>query len=173
MSVVKTERKNGMTELTPETPQVQTAPSAWEEFVSIGLDAREQKDVAQRVLGELAHKVEKQYGYDSMGKYAYEIGINKLTLYRYRDVFRGYIGKTWYPQLSYTHHLIALGSADPDAILQKAMADNWSSERLALEVKAEKTGEEPPKAPKLPNPEYCPKCNAWKVDHICSCRILS
>lgn len=153
-------------------PTYQVAPveDSWEELISQGIEAREQKDVAQRVLGELADKVEVAYGYDSMGKFAYEVGVNKRTLARYRDVFRGYKDKTWHDRLSYTHHLIALGASDPEAMLQRAEDESWSAEHLALEVQGEK-GETPPVKKPTP-PEYCPKCSAWKVDHICGCRIF-
>ena len=148
----------------------QEAPDQWEELVSHGIEAREQKDVAQRVLGELAHRVEKVYGYDAIGKFAYEVGVNKKTLARYRDIYRGYKDKPWHERLSFTHHLIALGAPDPEAMLVKAEAENWSAEHLALEVKGEKNGTPPVQRPTPP--EYCPHCQAWKADRICSCRIF-
>lgn len=139
----------------------------WESLVSQGLEAREAKDKCQWFLGSIASKVNTRYGTDALGKFAGEIGIPKNTLARYRDVFRGWQGKKTIPALSFNHHKVALGSADPELALQQAYENGWSCERLAHEIK------HPQGALRPPQPNYCPHCNKWKLrsEYICHCML--
>lgn len=108
----------------------------WESLVCQGLEAREQKDNAQWELGKLADKVNVKYGQDSVGVFASSIGVNKRTLLRYRDVHRGFKNLRRDPVLSFSHHLKALGTDNPQEWLDKASEGNWSVEKLGLEIEA-------------------------------------
>lgn len=119
----------------------------WESLISQGLEAREQKDNSQWKLGELANKVQVNYGQDSVGVFASSIGVNKRSLLRYRDVYRGFSNLKRNPVLSFSHHLKALGSDNPQEWLDKASDGNWSVEKLGLEMSGNK-----------PKVERCPKC---------------
>lgn len=119
----------------------------WESLVSQGLEAREQKDNSQWKLGELADKVQVKYGQDSVGVFAVSIGVNKRSLLRYRDVYRGFKTLQKNPVLSFSHHLKALGSPNPQEWLDKASDGNWSVEKMGLEMEGVH--------PKI---ERCPKC---------------
>lgn len=106
----------------------------WEQLVSEGIEARQLKDYSQWKLGEIADRCEVRYGQDSVGLLATEIGVNKRTLLRYRDVFRGWNGLEKNDAMSFTHHLRALGSDDPEYWLNEAYENNWSCEKLSYEM---------------------------------------
>lgn len=136
----------------------------WESLVSEGMEAREQKDQSQWRLGELADKVNKRYGSDALGVFAVSIGVNKRSLQRYRDVFRGYRGKEINSALSFSHHLKALGGEEPEVWLKEAYENGWSVEKLGVEMGGEK-GES------YRQFKVCPHCHHPQTDQpLCTCK---
>lgn len=107
---------------------------AWEELVSTGMQAREMKDKAQWVLGDLALQIETFYGMDAIGKYATEIGVNKETLKRYRSVSKAWLPEERVDILSHRHHQILAGKVDKHAWAEKAADNTWSCEKLQVEM---------------------------------------
>ena len=67
---------------------------SWEEYISSGLTAREDKDNSQWLLGDLSLGIQKDYGEDSLGKYAYAIGVEKKTLMNYRTISNAFSPET-------------------------------------------------------------------------------
>lgn len=122
----------------------------WESIVSQGLEARESKDNAQWILGKLSDKIESIYGEGSLKKYANSIHVEYGTLKRYRTVWRTFpnIGDR-IPHLSHRHHLLAAGTDDPKAWLEKASDEGWSTGVMNLKIH----GKEPHKKEVI-----CPKC---------------
>lgn len=106
----------------------------WEELVSEGMNAREQKDQSQWKLGELADRVNTRYGTDAVGLFAVNIGVNKKSLLRYRDVYRRYKGKEINPAVSFSHHMKAATTEDPEKWLNEAYENSWSVEKMAVEI---------------------------------------
>ncbi len=107
----------------------------WEELVSAGIEAREMKDHSQRVLGKLALTVVKNYGEDSLGKFAYAIGFKRDTLKVYR-----WVEKAWesdFPQthLPYTAYQILATLENKRELLKEAADNNWPLEKLSMHVK--------------------------------------
>lgn len=114
--------------------------SSWEELVSLGMVCREYKDKSQWLLGKLALKVETDYGSDSLGKFASEIGVRKNSLYVYRWVVKAYeennnLKET---QLPFSAYQVAAGTDNPSEWINKAADGDWSFERLMIEVKKDK-----------------------------------
>lgn len=105
---------------------------SWEEAVSIGLELREGKDMSQWNLGDLALKVEKDYGVDSLAKLAIEININKNSLSQYRRVSRAFPPKTRSKILSHRHHLILAGSEDRFKLLKECEDNGTTTSQLEM-----------------------------------------
>jgi len=84
---------------------------SWEEYVSQGIIARESKDNSQWLLGDLALGVKKDYGEDSIGKYATEISVVKKTLVNYRTTANTFekSSREDFSRLSFTHFQLCAG----------------------------------------------------------------
>lgn len=108
----------------------------WDDHVRQGREAREQRDGAQWMLGDLAASVETTYGEQSLQRYAEEIGVGYDTLRRYRAVARAFPKDRRRSDLSYTHHAEVAALDDPAPWLQMAAAGGWSVSRLRSEIEA-------------------------------------
>lgn len=96
-------------------------------------------------LGDLAQTVEKDYGSDSIGKYAREIGVNKKTLEQYRWVSRKF-EKTMrleFLDLPWSHFMAVAELDEPKPWLKKARDNKWSYKQLVEEIKASKKASNP------------------------------
>lgn len=138
---------------------------SWEELVSSGIEARELKDQSQWKLGELADRVETKYGSNSIGVFATSIGVNKNSLLRYRDVYRKFKDREINPAVSFSHHLKAAGTDEPDEWVNKAYEEGWSVERLGVEIDKKRGNSDTYR--KL---EKCPKCGGYNNVTICKCK---
>lgn len=108
----------------------------WEGLISQGLEARENKDTMQWVLGDLALEVDTQYGADTIGDFAVAIGVNKNTLIRYRTVARAFPPEDrQFPKLSHRHYQMVAARADRMELLNDADLNSWSVEGLGEELK--------------------------------------
>jgi hypothetical protein len=138
----------------------------WESLISSGMEARSRKDESQWELGEIASRVTSKYGKEGLDKFANEVGLTRNSLYRYRDVWRGWQGKKIISAMSFSHHKIALGSEDPEKLIEMAYENNWSCERLGAEIKKPDMVEVKPDKPK-----QCPDCQKWilQKESTCSC----
>jgi len=122
---------------------VQEKEISWEECVSLGMELREKKDNSQWALGDLALTVQKQYGMDSLGKFAVEIGIKKSTLADYRTCSAFYPSeiRERYRDLSHSFFLVAMRNNDLEtaiAWLNRASDEGWSVEMLRKMIKGGK-----------------------------------
>ena len=112
----------------------------WEELVSEGMVARENKDGSQWRLGDLALMIEKKYREDSLGKFAVEIGVRKNSLKNYRNtarIFKKDI-RISFSRLSYSHFQICASQENPKKWLEDADENNWSCEYLSREIAKQK-----------------------------------
>lgn len=98
----------------------------WETAVSSGIAARLRKDGAQWELGDLAAKVNAQYGEQTLAQYSNAIGVSAASLHRYRDVSRSFESAKRFADLSWSHHLIVSGRPDREDWLQRAREARWS-----------------------------------------------
>ena len=149
----------------------QQVQSSWEQFVSSGMEAREKKDNSQWELGDLAKEVETEYGEDTIGKYAYAIGVEKKTMMNYRtiaDRFTPDIRKK-YAKLSFSHFSAISTVVKPEAWLEKADDEDWAVEHLRNEIKkAYPSDNEIDDDEKPPEVYRCPECNLWRLKDMSS-----
>ena len=147
---------------------------SWEECISLGMEAREQEDQASWLLGDLAGDVEKDYGEDSLGKYAYAIGVQKKTLQGYRTIASTFPPETRekYRKLSFSHFKTLASLEKPEAWLIKADDHDWSVETLTKEIR---DAYDDIKAPDLTEEEprvfRCPECGLWRLEGVSSMEI--
>lgn len=109
----------------------------WEELVSEGMDLRQSKDSVQWELGDLALRVEKKYGSNSIDKFSIEISINKKTLETYRTCSGFYAKKTRkeFERLGHSFFQTAMRKQTPNEAIKwltKADEENLSIEGLRL-----------------------------------------
>ena len=139
---------------------------SWEEYVSLGLTAREFKDKSQWYLGRLAMGVISKYGENTLGKYSKEIGIAVATIQKYRWVVAEYLkdDPTFLPspKLPFTlYEAVATMPKDERAkFLQTADDNNFSIERTRVE---RKKLEGKPIKPSF-SITLCPIHNKWFFD---------
>jgi len=136
----------------------------WEEAVSIGLELRQQKDMSQWELGDLAVKVNKTYGFGSVSKLAVDIGINKKSLQQYHRVAQAFPPKKRLYILSHRHHLLLAAYEDRIARLKAAADNNLSCLQLEAQLSGERLGISD-------KPRKCPVCQKYIIDpsNLCTC----
>jgi hypothetical protein len=142
---------------------------SWEEAIVSGQEARLSEDSGRWTLGDLAGEVEKTYGEDSVGKYAYAVGVAKKTLMGYRSVAKRFIPeiRERYKKLSFSHFKTIASLEKPEAWLEKADDNDWSVEKLSIEVSKAYEGLKEPKLEDKPPKVYrCPECNLWRLEDI-------
>lgn len=149
---------NGLKPIYSEVIQVD---DDWESLISEGMEARSLKDKSQWILGKLADRVNTRYGSDAIGVFATSIGVNKSSLLRYRDVYRKFKGKDINPALSFSHHLKVSTEEEPELWLNRAYENNWSVEKLGLELDRFRGNRNPSKK--------CKICGGYKAEFICKC----
>jgi len=147
--------------------QVETKKS-WEEYISLGQEAREAKDQTEWLLGDLAASMETDYGEDSIGKYAYAIGVVKKTLMGYRTVAKRFSPetRTKYRKLSFSHFKTLASLDKPEAWLEKADDNEWSVETLSHEVSQAYQGLNPDLKEETPKVYRCPTCGLWRLSDV-------
>lgn len=139
---------------------------SWEEYISMGLEAREAEDNSSWLLGDLALGIEKDYGQDSVGKYSYAIGVARKTLMNYRTVSNRFPRETRskYRKLSFSHFKVLTSLEKPEAWLEKADDNDWSVETLTKEVHEaygdmkDKMDDTPPRVIR------CKTCGLWRLE---------
>jgi hypothetical protein len=134
----------------------QPEPFGWDEAVSVGLQLRHLKELSQWAIGDLANRVSREYGENSIGKFAYAIGLEKKTVWEYMRVARKYEKSMRIDILSFRHHQIALRSDEPKRWLKQANDKNWSSNQLYKAIK--ERVDELPKTAHHHSWEYYRKC---------------
>lgn len=135
----------------------------WESLVSTGMEAREDHDLSQWILGDSAERVYEMYGQQGLEAYAIQIFVRKSTLSRYKDVARKIPRelRDKYKLLSWSHFRIAAGRTDVERALQLAADNDWSVENMANQLK-KIDGKPVPPLPKVKMVE-CPYCRKFTL----------
>lgn len=139
-----------------------------------GLEAREQKDDSSWKLGDLALELTTEYGEDTIGKFAYAIGVERKTLMNYRTTAATYKPeiRAKYKKLSFSHFACAASMTKPEAWLEKADNEELSVESLRNLIKDEYAEFNPPDLSKdEPEVYRCPECGMWRLKDITSLEI--
>ena len=143
----------------------QSQPFGWDEAVTVGQQLRKLKELSQWAIGDLANRVSREYGTNSIGKFSYAIGLEKKTVWEYMRVSRKYQQSIRIDFLSFRHHQIALRSDEPKTWLKRANDKNWSSNQLYKAIKEQIT--ELPNHPHSHSWEYYRKCeNCGTVEQV-------
>lgn len=146
----------------------------WEEYISEGMEARESKDNSQWLLGDLAMGITVDYGEDSVGKYAYSIGVEKKTLLNYRTIagrFNKDIRRK-YRKLSFSHFACLTKVYSPQAWLEKADNNEWSVNTLRKKLSEQhEIVKEPTLSDEPPRVYRCPECGLWRLKDVSSLEI--
>lgn len=156
-----------------ETTQEIREKRSWEEYISLGMEARSHKDTSCWTLGDLASSIEKDYGKDSIGKYAYAIGVDKKTLMNYRTIALRFDRGTreTYQKLSYSHFACLTSIEKPEAWLEEADTKDWSVETLRRELRHAYLGLKEPKLEEKPKVYRCPNCGLWRLKDVSALNI--
>ncbi len=152
------------------------AIKSWEEYIVLGQNAREAKDDSNWALGDLALGIDKDYGEDSIGKYAYAIGVAKKALMNNRTIAKRFPLdiRAKYKKLSWSHFeaVSAIKIQRPEAWLEKADDDDLSVEALRKAVNEAypdigipDLNDDPPEVYK------CEECGRWRLKDVSSLEI--
>jgi len=111
----------------------------WEQFVSMGQQCRSVRDMSQWALGKLSLGIERKWGEGSLKTYAKDIGVKPSTLNVYRWVTKQF-DKWDQPanHLPYYAFQLAAGTEEPEEWIQKAADNDWSTEKLQMEIRLHK-----------------------------------
>jgi hypothetical protein len=148
----------------------------WETYISLGLIAREAKDDSNWRLGDLALGISKDYGEDSIGKYAYAISVPKKSLMNNRTIAKRFTQdiRTKYKKLSWSHFeaVSANKIQRPEAWLEKADDEELSVEGLRKlvneaypDIGVPDLNDDPPEVYK------CEECGRWRLRDVSSLEI--
>ena len=148
---------NELVELSQRIAQPQ--PFGWDEAITVGQQLRKLKELSQWAIGDLANRVAREYGKNSIGKFAYGIGLEKKTVWEYMRVARKYEKSMRIDILSFRHHQVALRSEEPKEWLRQANDKNWSSNQLYKAIKEQVT--------ELPNHHHSHSWEDYRKCEVC------
>lgn len=162
-----------MLEPTEESIPAKTKHS-WEEYITLGMQARETKDSSQWKLGDLASEMITDYGEDTIGKFGYAIGVEKKTLLNYRTIASRFDPniRSKYRKLSFSHFATLVTTDKPEAWLEKADDEDWSVETLRKQLKEAYPSIDQPELNDEPPEVYrCPECGNWRLKDVSSFEV--
>jgi len=152
------------------------AVKSWEEYLVAGMSAREAKDDSNWLLGDLALGVSKDYGEDSIGKYAYGISVSKKALMNNRTIAKRFPQEVRikYKKLSWSHFeaVSPLKIERPEAWLEKADDEELSVESLRKAINEAYPNIGQPDLNDDPPEVYrCEECGLWRLKDVSSLEI--
>jgi hypothetical protein len=123
-----------------ETFDIDALPVDWEALTSAGRAMTEAADRQRWQLGDLANKVTRVYGSESLKTFAGEINIpNHKTLWDYSRVAARFEKsvRNEFPALSFTHFRTAMRAKDDaELFLVQAQDNGWPVAEMAREIAA-------------------------------------
>jgi len=115
------------------------AETGWQAVCDAARSAAADEGMNRWLIGDLALLVDKQYGRNRIGEFAVQANMPVSTVKQYRRVSSFYENDTRvsFENLSYTHFRSAMALKD-DAVtvLTEAASNQWTTERLTVEVAA-------------------------------------
>lgn len=120
-----------------------TGSRSWEEFVALGLQAREHGDESRWELGDLANELDQKYGEGAIESWGKEIGLRRSTAYEYKKVagFYPQPDRNHFieanPMVTYSHFRMATRLGDINhawTFLADCSSDGWTVEQAEREL---------------------------------------
>lgn len=111
---------------------------SWEDHVSAWIQVSQEVDEKQWQLGAIATSVKTTYGQESIKKFAGEVMRKARIIYYYIQVHDTFQKCKRLQSLSWSHHLIASESDDPEAALADAEDNGLSVEAMRQRISEKK-----------------------------------
>lgn len=122
------------------TFDVAAIPDDWEALADAGRAVMTEMDTGRWLAGDIANRVTRTFGQDSLGKFATDIGIaRRQTLYTYAQVAARYDFslRGEFPALSWSHYRTALRAKDDaELYLVQAQDNGWPVAELNRQIAA-------------------------------------
>jgi hypothetical protein len=119
---------------------IEHVPDDWEALASAGREVMQHMDTGRWLAGDIANRVTRQFGEDSLGKFAADIGIaRRQTLYTYAQVSARFDNslRGEFPALSWSHFRAAVRAKDDaELFLVQAQDNGWPVAELARQIAA-------------------------------------
>ena len=111
--------------------------SSWDEHVQAWKAVTKEIADRQWMLGAIADSLTRTYGERSVERFALDVGCKAQTVWQYAQVYQRFKNYERSENLSWSHHLVASYSDDPQAALEEAEEKKLSVEGLRLVVRSE------------------------------------
>lgn len=143
-------------------------PESFEEYVSIGLAAREIKDMTNWVIGKAALELTEKYGRGSLKEFCKMIGYggqeNSVEVYRWTaEKFINKYGKLPVNQdgarLSFSFYKVVANTEDPESWLEEAEEKSLTINQLKNALKGN------------PTPDVCSHQNTKQITICVDCGV--
>lgn len=111
--------------------RIKASDWTWEEACEMGMAARNLRDIANWVIGQVAFHIKIKWGDQNMYDFANLLGLNRATVEQYRWVVKQF-GEDYQPaqDLPWSFYRLAAGTEKPKETIQK-IADEAMSYRTA------------------------------------------
>jgi hypothetical protein len=128
---------------------IEQVPDDWEALASAGREVMQHMDTGRWLAGDIANRVTRTFGDDSLGKFAADIGIaRRQTLYTYAQVSArfDFSLRGEFPALSWSHFRTAVRAKDDaELFLVQAQDNGWPVAELARQIAAAIGARVPPR----------------------------
>jgi N6-adenosine-specific RNA methylase IME4 len=111
--------------------------SSWDEHVQAWKAVTREIEDRQWMLGAIAESLTRTYGERSVERFALDVGCKAQTVWQYAQVYQRFKNYERSENLTWSHHLVASYSDDPQAALEEAEKKKLSVEGLRLVVRSE------------------------------------
>ncbi len=100
---------------------------SWEEACSMGIMARNYRDLSNWVIGTISLGIEKKWGEDRLGEFAKLLGFRKDLIQQYRWVVKKF-GTAYNPTegLPWSFYRVAAGTENPEKTIEHFTDNNLS-----------------------------------------------
>jgi hypothetical protein len=123
---------------TPIDFTIEQVPDDWEALASAGREVMQHMDTGRWLAGDIANRVTRAFGDDSLGKFAADIGIaRRQTLYTYAQVSARFDDslRGEFPALSWSHFRTAVRAKDDaELFLVQAQDNGWPVAEMARQI---------------------------------------
>lgn len=112
--------------------------TSYEDHISAWIQASQEIDERQWMLGAIAASLETTYGDRIINKFAGEVMQPARTIWQYAQVYNTFEKRERSQILSWSHHLIASLMPDPVGFLHQAEDEGWSVREMRFQAQQRK-----------------------------------